>query len=211
MIDILSRIQVQLNAPKNQRNNFGKYNYRSCEDILEALKPILAGEKCAVNISDKIVEIGGRVYVEATAAIHHGEFSVSTKAYAREPESKKGMDPMQITGATSSYARKYALNGLFAIDDNKDADSMDNREVQPEAQPEPTDSNERYEAMLYDIQKGKLIAWCKDNDVNMDSLGVFIKAKYGCKLQNIDPEKLLNVVEVVNSEFFDYMEGEKND
>jgi hypothetical protein len=120
----LNTIQTQLNAPKNQRNNFGGYNYRSCEDILEALKPLLKETGCVLTLSDSIVEIGGRIYVEAVATIKNekGE-AVSVSAYAREEESKKGMDASQITGATSSYARKYALNGLFCIDDNKDADA----------------------------------------------------------------------------------------
>ena len=130
MIEKLSRIQAALKAPKNQRNDFGKYNYRSCEDILEAVKPILAKEKVALTISDEIVEVGGRVYVKAKATLYDATSeadghidTISVSAFAREEESKKGMDAAQLTGATSSYARKYALNGLFAIDDNKDADA----------------------------------------------------------------------------------------
>lgn len=116
----LSKIQQRLKAPKNQRNNFGGYNYRSCEDILEAVKPLL-GELTLV-ITDEIVEIGNRVYVKATATLSDGAHCVSSSSYAREPESKKGSDESQITGAASSYARKYALNGLFLIDDTRDAD-----------------------------------------------------------------------------------------
>ena len=117
-------IQTKLNAPKGQRNNFGKYNYRSAEDILEALKPLLEETNCYLNISDKIILVGDRYYVEATARITNSEgVSESASAYAREELTKKGMDASQITGSTSSYARKYALNGLFAIDDNKDADT----------------------------------------------------------------------------------------
>lgn len=123
---ILQQIQQELKAPKNQRNNFGGYNYRSCEDIVEALKPILAKHGAAIVLSDEIVEIGGRVYLKATATLKTDKDSISATAFAREPESKKGMDESQITGASSSYARKYALNGLFGIDDTKDADSMDN-------------------------------------------------------------------------------------
>ena len=128
--DKLIAIQQALKAPKGQYNSFGGYNYRSCEDILEAVKPILAKEKVALTISDEIVEVGGRIYVKATATLHDPSISIvdatiiaQTSAYAREEESKKGMDAAQLTGATSSYARKYALNGLFAIDDNKDADA----------------------------------------------------------------------------------------
>lgn len=120
----LGLIQSALRAPKNQRNTFGNYNYRSCEDILEAVKPLLREYNCVVTLSDEVVEVGGRIYVKAHAAlIDYDGMSVDEYAYAREAESKKGMDDSQITGATSSYARKYALNGLFAIDDNKDADA----------------------------------------------------------------------------------------
>lgn len=118
----LSRIQKELKAPKNQRNNFGGYNYRSCEDILEAVKPLL--NSCVLTVSDEVVMLDKRFYVKATArlALSKDEF-VENTAWAREPEAKKGMDEAQITGATSSYARKYALNGLLAIDDTKDADA----------------------------------------------------------------------------------------
>ena len=120
----LLKIQTELKAPKNQKNTFGKYSYRSCEDILEALKPLLKATGCLLYLSDEMVEVGGRVYVKATATITDGEKSVVTTAYAREPESRKGMDESQITGAASSYARKYSLNALFLIDDTKDADAM---------------------------------------------------------------------------------------
>lgn len=118
----LSDIQQKLNAPKNQYNSFGKYNYRNCEDILMALKPLLG--ECIVVVNDEMVEVGGRVYVKATATIKLGSDSESATAFAREALTKKGMDDSQITGSTSSYARKYALNGLLLIDDNKDADSQ---------------------------------------------------------------------------------------
>lgn len=119
----LARIQAELKAPKGQYNKFGNYKYRSCEDILEAIKPIAEKHGGYVTLSDSIVEFGGRVYVKATATYHSEDSVESVTAYAREAESKKGMDEAQITGAASSYARKYALNGLFAIDDTKDADS----------------------------------------------------------------------------------------
>lgn len=120
------KIQTELKAPKNQRNNFGNYNYRSCEDILEAVKPLLADVKASLIISDDVVEIWGRIYVKATATLVDAEdwsIIAETHALAREAETKKGMDDSQITWATSSYARKYALNWLFCIDDNKDADA----------------------------------------------------------------------------------------
>ncbi|EOZ6761541.1 ERF family protein [Escherichia coli] len=114
-------IQQTLNAPKNQRNNFGGYNYRSAEDILEAVKPLL--QNITLTVSDEIVLIGNRYYVKATATLSDGEDAIAVTAYAREEESKKGMDASQLTGATSSYARKYALNGLFCIDDARDPDT----------------------------------------------------------------------------------------
>ena len=119
-------IQHKLKAPKGQYNSFGKYNYRSCEDILEGVKPLLKEHNLALLIDDEIVQIGERYYVKATAKITDGREIVSATAYAREPDTKKGMDESQITGATSSYARKYALNALLCIDDTKDADTMDN-------------------------------------------------------------------------------------
>lgn len=123
----LVKIQTELHAPKGQRNNFGNYNYRSCEDILTALKPLLKETECHLIISDDIVMVGSRTYVKATATLYDGDKIVATaSAFAREAEMRKGMDESQVTGSASSYARKYALNGLFGIDDNKDADTMDN-------------------------------------------------------------------------------------
>jgi len=122
----LVAIQQHLKAPKSQRNEFGKYNYRSCEDIVEAVKPLLKETDAALTISDEIRLIGDRYYIFATATLVDAETgeTVSVSAQAREADSKKGMDPSQVTGATSSYARKYALNGLLAIDDTKDADAQ---------------------------------------------------------------------------------------
>lgn len=121
----LFNIQQVLKAPKSQRNTFGNYNYRSCEDILTAVKKYLNKEHCTLTISDEMVFAGERYYIKATATLTNeaGE-QVSVSAYAREAKEKKGMDDSQITGTASSYARKYALNGLFAIDDTKDADSL---------------------------------------------------------------------------------------
>ena len=121
----LQGIQSSLKAPKGQTNKFGGYRYRSAEDILEALKPLLGEWGCSLVIQDDMVEVGGRVYVKATANLidNETESVLSTSAFAREAEVKKGMDDAQITGSASSYARKYALNGLFAIDDTKDPDA----------------------------------------------------------------------------------------
>ena len=129
--DKLNHIQVTLNAPKNLYNSFGKYKYRNLEGIFEGLKPLLKETGCAVTVSDEIVCVNEMNYIKATATLSNGsDESISVTGWARESVSKKGMDDSQITGATSSYARKYALNGLFAIDDTADADSMDNREHQ---------------------------------------------------------------------------------
>lgn len=122
----LLAIQGELNVPKTHENKFGGYKYRNAEDILEAVKPLLTKNDCALVVFDEIVLIGERYYVKATAQLFDESGKIDTVAYAREPITKKGMDEAQITGATSSYARKYALNGLFAIDDTKDADSADN-------------------------------------------------------------------------------------
>jgi essential recombination function protein len=129
----LLAIQTKLKAPKGQYNNFGKYSYRSAEDILEAVKPLNAEQGVLLTITDEIKEIGGRVYVVATATVSDGTDTLQVSAFAREPENKKGMDDSQITGATSSYARKYALNGLYAIDDNKDADTDEHKQQQDNA------------------------------------------------------------------------------
>ena len=125
----LKLIQQKLVAPKGQKNKFGNYMYRSAEDILNAVKPLL-GESL-LTLSDEIVEVGGRIYVKATASFIEDKEEIRISAFAREAEIKKGMDTSQITGSTSSYARKYALNGLFLIDDTKDADTMDNRKAEP--------------------------------------------------------------------------------
>ena len=127
----LSQVQQELNAPKGQYNSFGKYNYRSCEDILKAVKPLLGGVKAALTISDALELIGERYYIAATAAftdIESGE-RVTVTARAREEAEKKGMDASQVSGAAGSYARKYALNGLFCIDDAKDSDATNEEEA----------------------------------------------------------------------------------
>lgn len=129
----LLAIQTKLKAPKGQYNSFGKYSYRSAEDILEAVKPLNAEQGVLLTITDEIKEVGGRIYVVATATVSDGTDELKVSAFAREPENKKGMDDSQITGATSSYARKYALNGLYAIDDNKDADTDEHKQQQDNA------------------------------------------------------------------------------
>lgn len=133
----LIEIQSELKAPKSQFNKFGGYNYRNCEDILEAVKPLCAKHEIVPLLSDKIVMIGDRFYIKATAKVTDGKEEIATTAFARESKDKKGMDESQITGSASSYARKYALNGLFCIDDTKDADFMDNSQSNKQQQPKP--------------------------------------------------------------------------
>lgn len=132
----LINIQRDLKAPKGQYNSFGKFNYRSCEDILEAVKPLLAREDCILTISDDVIEVGGRIYIKAKATLVAAEdgSQISNTAFARESTDKKGMDESQLTGTASSYARKYCLNGLFLIDDTKDADTDEFRNQQDSQQ-----------------------------------------------------------------------------
>lgn len=146
--DVLTLIQNELKAPKNQRNKFGGYNYRSCEDIMEALKPILLKHNAGCTLSDEVIVIGspnvvlnpdgtiasesGRVYIQATCTFTFNGEIIQTTASAREEYSKKGMDSMQLTGATSSYARKYSLNSMFLIDDTKDSDATNTHNKEPE-------------------------------------------------------------------------------
>ena len=129
----LSAIQSELKAPKSQYNSFGKYNYRNCEDILEAVKPLCAKYKAVSVMGDEVIQIGERYYIKSTARLIDLESDgvVENTAYAREEAEKKGMDGSQVTGASSSYARKYALNGLFAIDDTKDSDTTNNGQTAP--------------------------------------------------------------------------------
>ena len=165
----LISIQSELKAPKSQFNKFGGYKYRKAEDILEAVKPLLAKQKCTLIITDDVVLIGNRIYVKATATIKNekGECETTT-GWAREEETKKGMDGSQITGASSSYARKYALNGLFAIDDNADSDTTnDGQQIaqiqQPTAQQpassqyHPNDLNEGLAYLSRCVNKDNLI------------------------------------------------------
>jgi len=173
--DKLLIIQSNLKAPKNQFNSFGGYAYRSAEDVLEAVKPLLKEVGCTLTISDEIVVVADRVYVKATATLSDGKDNISTTAFAREEESKKGMDAAQITGAASSYARKYALNGLFCIDDTKDPDSTNKgeQETKPTATPKtiskpvakPTAKPAaKPEAKPNDLEQAKkALDLCKDN------------------------------------------------
>ena len=157
--ECLNYIQVNLKAPKNMHNNFGNYKYRNLEGIFEGLKPLLEETGCVITISDSIEMLEDRYYIKATAVILKGIESISCNGWARESEDKKGMDLSQITGSTSSYARKYAMNGLFAIDDVQDADSRDNRYTVTE------DQKRRYQELLksgaYEGDIRKMNNWWK--------------------------------------------------
>ena len=144
----LMNIQVELKAPKNLYNSFGKYKYRNAEGIQEAVKPLLSKYKVSLTLDDEVICVAERVYVKATATIldTESEDKLSVSAFAREASDKKGMDDAQVTGATSSYARKYALNGLFLLDDTKDVDTEEyqaqkNKASAPKSEPKPTDDN----------------------------------------------------------------------
>ena len=168
----LITIQSKLKAPKGQFNKFGNYRYRSCEDILEAVKPIISENNCTLVISDEIVCIGDRFYVKATATLknvetNETEFSV---AFAREEDRKKGMDGSQLTGTASSYARKYALNGLFCIDDTKDADAL------PPSQNKPTDELVLAIKQVNESSNEISLKEVWDNHPNLHNNGVFRKA-----------------------------------
>lgn len=165
----LLAIQSELKAPKSQYNSFGKYNYRNCEDILEAVKPLCAKHGAVLKLSDNLVQIGERYYITATAMLANIENPseiISAMAFAREEERKKGMDDSQVTGASSSYARKYALNALFCIDDTKDSDATNTgggtkSEAKPaENPPGKTDAPSPY--LCSDC--GKSIRYCKKRD-----------------------------------------------
>ncbi len=169
----LSVIQQELIAPKNQYNSFGKYNYRSCEDILEGLKPFIGKLKVAVTVTDDIVVIGDRFYVKATATIRDCESNetVANTAFARESDDKKGMDASQVTGATSSYARKYALNGLFCIDDVKDADTRDNRQQDAKEQKQAEEEVKKIENLkISDIKVKVLQERCEKEGVPVEKI-----------------------------------------
>jgi hypothetical protein len=136
----LAAIQAQLKAPKSQYNSFGNYKYRKAEDILEAVKPLPKQHGGSLTISDSIEAVGDRIYVKATCIFREGEQVTEVSGYARDPDDKKGMDASQITGTASSYARKYALNGLFLIDDTKDPDALPQEQENKEKQNRPASS-----------------------------------------------------------------------
>lgn len=166
-------IQQELKAPKGQKNNFGNYRYRSCEDILEAVKPLLKETKTVLTITDELIQIGERYYIKAIATLSdtEEEKQINNIAYARESENKKGMDDSQVTGATSSYARKYALNGLFCIDDTKDADTDEYTEQNNLSEEDKKISSRLAESLMLSI---------KNNNIQEEQVKAIL-AKYNYK------------------------------
>lgn len=192
----LVQIQSELKAPKDKHNSFGNYDYRSCESILEALKPLLLKYNCFLTISDKINQFGDRFYVEAVVTLTNSEGKIiQVSASAREALVKKGMDESQITGASSSYARKYALNGLFAIDDTKDADATNTHEQE---KTEKTKTSKDLNIIPYGESKGK--TW---QEIGINNLEYY-KEQYEKGIrENKKPEWLENnkkVLEIINKE-----------
>ena len=183
----LLAIQSELKAPKTQYNNFGKYKYRNCEDILEALKPILAKNLAVVTVSDEVVPAGERFYVKATAKIVDAESgeSVETTAFAREEDSKKGMDGSQLTGSSSSYARKYALNGLFAIDDTKDADFQNE---------DSTDYKKVFADYYKHELKETLANYCKKANTNPAEVKLMLTNELKVDFNKLDAEIIKKMV-----------------
>ncbi|UDM78913.1 ERF family protein [Vagococcus fluvialis] len=178
----------ELKAPKNQYNNFGKYSYRSAEDILEGVKPIAIKYGLIPNLSDEVVQIGDRYYIKATASITDGDKTISSTGLAREEENKKGMDGSQITGTASSYARKYAMNGLYQIDDTKDADSDEFKNQQDK------NSNSQQDNKASDKQvgmlKSKVIEYSKVRGGDKSQLEEFLMNTFTVKdIYNADKQK----------------------
>lgn len=186
IMEKLLNIQNELKAPKGQYNSFGKYKYRSCEDILESVKPLLQKYKVVLTIKDDLEFIGERYYIKATAILGdiEGEGIASNTAYAREEETKKGMDGSQITGTASSYARKYALNGLFLIDDTKDADTDEFKNIQLSNDDKVIDKT-KVQALKSSIQKNEI----PENMVDL------IISQYGYK--KIEEIKLIDYMNII--------------
>lgn len=199
----LMNIQNELKAPKSQYNEFGKYYYRSCEDILEGLKPVLIKYKATVTITDEIVLIGDRYYVKATAAlidIEKGD-KVEVSAYAREDEQKKGMDVSQLTGSTSSYARKYALNGLFAIDDTKDSDATNkhDQEKKQNTQNQADESKKDINSLATDKQIKAIYTLLKNKNYSEESLKNYINTAYNKdSVAALTKQEASDVIQVLN-------------
>lgn len=194
IIHKLSDVQARLKAPKGQFNSFGKYKYRSCEDIVESVKPLLTEHGLALVMSDTIVETGGRVYVQATVTISDGDAEVSASGFAREEENKKGMDGSQVTGAASSYARKYALNGLFCIDDGKDSDATNThgKYTKPERVTAPPVKDGKIKPQVDEETMNKAVAFIQNSKNPQQAYAMSVE-KY-----TFTPEQDSELLETVN-------------
>lgn len=212
ILEKLNIIQSKLKTPKGQYNKFGNYSYRSCEDILEALKPLLAQTKTVLTIKDDIEFIGDRYYLRAICTLHDAESGekIENSAYARETDTKKGMDAAQITGSVSSYARKYALNGLFAIDDTKDSDTNENyKQTQKnqsntqknQSNTQRNQSNSQRNAQGVDILKvrNEIAQTLKAKNYDFNKFVEYLKKTYGVeKIENLPVEKLMELKNTVS-------------
>lgn len=200
LLERLRKVQQELKVPKAQRNTFGNYNYRNAEDILEAVKPLLEKHGLTLVLNDELLCIGERYYVKATVHVHSAEEEYLTHAYAREEETKKGMDGSQITGASSSYARKYALNGLFLIDDTRDSDSTNTHDTKaPAASKKPT-------APIETDDSGELLA----PDQITELMGLAKKKGYTDKKDAVaflDAQAHMPFTKLRASEFGDFKKG----
>lgn len=201
----LLNIQAELKVPKNQYNSFGKYNYRSCEDILEGLKPLLTKYKATLIIDDEIVQIGNRYYVKATATLidieGEGRERISSTAFAREDEKKTGMDLSQLTGSTSSYARKYALNGLFAIDDTKDSDATNKHNTEQVSRPKADEDKQAIvdNSLATDRQIKAIYAIAKNKGYTEESLKNYTKSIYNKdSVKELTRQEASDVIQVLN-------------
>ena len=193
-------IQNELKAPKSQYNNYGKYNYRNCEDILEAVKPICKKHKAVVFLSDKLVINGERHYIEATATFVDVETNetIEVTAYAREEESKKGMDGSQVTGASSSYARKYALNGLFDVDDTKDSDFTNTKNNQSDNRNQNEKPNEAKQEDVFSEINNAISSYSKQSGMKTKDVVDCIEKQIGEKLnRSLSQERLESVLETI--------------
>jgi len=207
--EILNNIQTKLKVPKNQYNKFGEYNYRSCEDILEAVKPLLSGS--IITINDEVVNIGNRFYIKAIITITYDGESISCSAFAREDENQKGMSVSQVTGSTSSYARKYSANGLFLIDDTKDADTMDNTQKQQPSAPKTQKTNNEMSSKQWTFIKS---IGMKNHELTEDEIVDMVKWK--ADEQNLPPRhwkmsKLLLPEENFEQVLSEYSEHKMNE
>ena len=197
LLEKLLAIQIELKAPKNQYNSFGKYKYRNCEDILEAVKPLCLKNKAVLTISDEIKNENGRFYVKAIATLHDTESdeTILVSAFAREVENKTGMDGSQVTGASSSYARKYALNGLFAIDDTKDSDTTntgDKGEDKPKSVQE-TKPQKANKQILSEVEK-QLKELAEEQGYELEDIRISCQEYFKKSINELTDEELAKII-----------------